>query len=150
MPTHYQGSEEERRALNAYIKLTRAAETVNDYVNSHLREYKLTISQFGVLEAIYHLGPMQTGELGHKILKSSGNMTLVIDNLEKRRLVQRQQREDDRRCIDIHLTAEGECLVKEILPKHVAGVVKTCSVLTPKEQNQLGTLCRRLGLQEKF
>jgi MarR family 2-MHQ and catechol resistance regulon transcriptional repressor len=149
MPTHFQGSEEERRALNAYIKLTRAAEAVNDCVNAHLREYKLTVSQFGVLEAIYHLGPMQTGELGHKILKSSGNMTLVIDNLEKRGLVQRQQREDDRRCIDIHLTAEGERLIEEIMPQHVAGVVKTFSLLTPDEQNQLGTLCRRMGLQEK-
>jgi MarR family 2-MHQ and catechol resistance regulon transcriptional repressor len=149
MPTHFQGSEKKRRALNAYIKLSRAAEAVNDYVNAHLRDYKLTVSQFGVLEVIYHLGPMQTGELGHKILKSSGNMTLVIDNLEKRGLVQREQREDDRRCIDIHLTAEGEKLVKDILPKHVAGVVKTFGVLTADEQNQLGALCRRLGLQEQ-
>jgi MarR family 2-MHQ and catechol resistance regulon transcriptional repressor len=148
MPTHFEGSEEERRALNAYIKLTRAAEAVNDYVNSHLRDYGLTVSQFGVLEVIYHLGPMQTGELGQKILKSSGNMTLVIDNLEKRGLVRRQQREDDRRCIEIHLTAEGERLAREILPTHVAGVVNTFGVLTPKEQNLLGGLCRRLGLQE--
>jgi MarR family 2-MHQ and catechol resistance regulon transcriptional repressor len=148
MPTHYQGSEKERRALNAFIKLTRAAEAINDCVNAHLREYKLTVSQFGVLEAIYHLGPMQTGELGQKILKSSGNMTLVIDNLEKRGLVRRQQRADDRRCIDIHLTAEGEKLIEEIMPQHVAGVVETFSLLTPEEQDQLGDLCRRLGRQE--
>jgi len=148
MPTHFQGSEEERRALNAFIKLTRAAEAINDYVNAHLREYKLTVSQFGVLEVIYHLGPLQTGELGQKILKSSGNMTLVIDNLEKRGLVRRQQRADDRRCIEIHLTAAGQALIEEIMPSHVAGVVQTFSVLTPKEQQQLGTLCRRLGRQE--
>ncbi len=148
MPTHFQGSEEERRALNAFIKLTRAAEAINDYVNAHLREYKLTASQFGVLEVIYHLGPLQTGELGQKILKSSGNMTLVIDNLEKRGLVRRQQRADDRRCIEIHLTAAGQALIEEIMPSHVAGVVQTFSVLTSKEQQQLGTLCRRLGRQE--
>jgi MarR family 2-MHQ and catechol resistance regulon transcriptional repressor len=149
MPTHYQGSEEERRALNAYIKLTRAAEAVNVCVNAHLRAYKLTVSQFGVLEVIYHLGPLQTGELGQKILKSSGNMTLVIDNLEKRGLVQRQQRADDRRCIDIHLTTAGQALIEEIMPTYVAGVVRTFSVLTPEEQQQLGALCRRLGRQEK-
>jgi MarR family 2-MHQ and catechol resistance regulon transcriptional repressor len=148
MPTHFKGSNKERRALNVYIKLTRAAEAVNDCVNAHLRDYGLTVSQFGVLEAIYHLGPMQTGELGQKILKSSGNMTLVIDNLEKRGLVQRQQRTDDRRCIDIHLTADGVSLIEEIMPPHVAGVVRTLSVLTPEEQQQLGTLCRRLGRQE--
>ena len=150
MPTHFEGSQEEQRALNAYIKLTRAAEAVNDYVNAHLRAYKLTASQFGVLEAIYHLGPRQTGELGQKILKSSGNMTLVIDNLEKRGLVQRQPRTDDRRCIDIHLTAAGQALIEKIMPSHVAGVAKTFGLLTPAEQEQLGQLCRRLGRQEEL
>jgi MarR family 2-MHQ and catechol resistance regulon transcriptional repressor len=149
MPTPYRGSRQEQRALNAFIKLTRAAEAVNDCVNAHLRDYKLTVSQFGVLEVIYHLGPLQTGELGQKILKSSGNMTLVIDNLEKRGLVQRQQREDDRRCIDIHLTAAGEKLIEEILPQHVAGIVETFSILSPAEQDRLDRLCRRLGRQER-
>jgi MarR family 2-MHQ and catechol resistance regulon transcriptional repressor len=149
MPTHFEGTNEEQRALNAYIKLTRAAEAVNVYVNAHLRAYKLTVSQFGVLEAIYFLGPRQTGELGQKILKSSGNMTLVIDNLEKRGLIQRQQRSDDRRCIDIHLTTAGQALIEEIMPAHVAGVVRTFEVLNPEEQEQLGQLCRRLGRQEE-
>jgi MarR family 2-MHQ and catechol resistance regulon transcriptional repressor len=149
MPTHYPGSPKERRALDAYIKLSRAAEAVNVYVNAHLRDYQLTVSQFGVLEAIYHLGPKQTGELGEKILKSSGNMTLVIDNLEKRGLVERQQRDDDRRCINIHLTATGEALVAQVLPLHVEKVVDTFEVLSAEDQIQLGALCRRLGRQEE-
>jgi len=148
MPTHYQGSSTEIRALDALIKLTRAAESVSVRVNAHLREHQLTVSQFGVLEALYHLGPLQTGELGEKILKSSGNMTLVIDNLERRGLVQRQRLEGDRRCIDVHLTGEGEALVREILPRHVEGVVNTFAVLSPDEQMQLGELCRRLGLRD--
>jgi MarR family 2-MHQ and catechol resistance regulon transcriptional repressor len=148
MPTHYQGSASEMRALDAFIKLTRAAESVSGRINAHLREHQLTVSQFGVLEALYHLGPMQTGELGEKILKSSGNMTLVIDNLEKRGLVLRQRLEGDRRCIDVHLTAEGEALVRNILPRHVEGVVKTFAALSPEEQLQLGDLCRRVGRQE--
>jgi MarR family 2-MHQ and catechol resistance regulon transcriptional repressor len=149
MPIHYQGSAEEKRALDAYVKLSRAAESVSLMINAHLRDYGLTVSRFGVLEAIYHLGPMQVGELGEKILKSSGNMTLVIDNLEKRGLVRREQRRDDRRCTDIHLTGEGEALVEEVLRPHVAGVAGVFAVLSPEEQNQLGALCRRLGLQEK-
>ena len=150
MATHYRGSPTEARALDAFIKLTRAAESVNAYVNAHLRDYGLTVSQFGVLEALYHLGPLQTGELGEKILKSSGNMTLVIDNLEKRGLVRRQRQVGDRRCIDVNLTAEGEALVKRILPKHVEGVVNVFAVLSSSEQDQLGALCRRLGLQEEM
>jgi len=144
---HTQVLNEEKQALDAYIKLTRAADTVNVAINTHLRDHKLTTSQFGVLEALYHLGALQTGELGEKILKSSGNMTVVIDNLEKRGLVNRLPRDDDRRCIEIHLTEMGRSLVRRILPAHVEGVVKTFAVLSEEEQRQIAALCRKLGLQ---
>ncbi len=146
MPTHYPGTEEEIRALNTYIKLSRAAESVSNRVNAHLREHHLTISQFGVLEALYHLGPLPSGELGTKILKSSGNMTLVLDNLEKRTLIIRQRRADDRRSVEIHLTEQGSALVAEIIPSHVAGIVQAFGALTPAEQEQMAELCKTLGL----
>jgi len=149
MPVHYKGSQEEVQALDAYVKLSRAAESVGAKINAHLREYNLTVSQFGILEALYHLGPRQTGELGNKILKSSGNMTMVVDNLEKRGLVKRQPRKNDRRCVDIHLTKKGETLVEEILPKHIAGVLNTFAVLSGEEQERVAVLCRKLGLQKK-
>jgi MarR family 2-MHQ and catechol resistance regulon transcriptional repressor len=147
MPIHYQGTQEEKRALDAFVKLIRAAESIGLRINAHLYNYNLTVSQFGVLEALFHLGPMQLSELGSKILKSSGNMTTVIDNLEKRDLVTRQRRDDDRRCIDIHLTDSGRALVAEIMPGHVQGVVDAFAVLTPVEQIRLATVCRKLGLQ---
>ncbi|MCA9945503.1 MAG: MarR family transcriptional regulator [Anaerolineales bacterium] len=146
MGTHYNGSEEEILALDCYIKLFRAAESVSQSINAHLRAYDLTLSQFGTLEAIYHLGPMQSGELGQKILKTRGNMTMVIDHLEKRGLVTRQRRADDRRRVDIHLTEDGRSLIATILPTHVAGVVQSLSPLTMAEQQQLADLCRMLGL----
>ena len=146
MGTHYNGSEEEILALDCYIKLFRAAESVSQSINAHLRAYDLTLSQFGTLEAIYHLGPMQSGELGQKILKTSGNMTMVIDHLEKRGLVTRQRRADDRRRVDILLTEDGRSLIATILPTHVAGVVQSLSPLTMAEQQQLADLCRTLGL----
>ena len=146
MGTHYNGSEEEILALDCYIKLFRAAESVSQSINAHLRAYDLTLSQFGTLEALYHLGPMQSGELGQKILKTSGNMTMVIDHLEKRGLVTRQRRADDRRRVDIHLTEDGRSLIATILPTHVAGVVQSLSPLTMTEQQQLADLCRMLGL----
>ena len=148
MPTHYPGTPTERRALEAYIKLSRCAEAINAQVNAHLREVNLTISQFGALEALYHLGPLQLGELGGKILKSSADMTLVIDNLAKRGLVRRERRENDRRCIQIHLTEEGRALVAQILPAHVQIVEQTFAVLGADEQDQLAALCKRLGRQE--
>lgn len=146
MGTHYQGTIAEKSALDVYIKLSRAAEAISGRVNHHLKKEKLTISQFGVLEAIYHLGPMQQNHLAQKILKSTGNMTLVIDNLEKRGLVERQRDTDDRRCIVIYLTEAGQALIKKIFPRHVAIVLKEVSVLSLEEQTQLAALCRKLGL----
>ena len=147
MPTQYQGSREEIDALNAFIKLTRAAESVNLRINAHLKKHRLTVSQFGVLEALFHLGPQLSSELGDKILKSSGNMTTVIDNLENRKLVYRIRRPEDRRCIDVHLTDEGQKLIEAILPAHIAGVVKTFQVLSSAELGQLGALCKKVGIQ---
>src|SRR6266545_1475603 len=105
-------------ALSAYIKLMRAAESLTARVNLHFTAAGLTISQFGVLEALYHLGPLCQKDLAQKILKSSGNLTLVIDNLEKRRLVKRERTSQDRRYVTIHLTPEGEALIAEVFPKH--------------------------------
>lgn len=140
------GQEARQLALGAYIKLSRAADVVHGRVNDHLLEYDLTTSQFGVLEALYHLGPLQIGEIGAKILKSSGNMTVVIDNLIKRSLVYRERQADDRRCVKIHLTDEGHQLIERIWAKHEHGIVEVFSVLSAEEQTQLAALCRKLGL----
>jgi len=145
MGTHYAGTDEEVRALDVYIKLSRAAESATHQINAHLQDYGLTISQFGALEALYHLGPLQPSQLAQKVLKSTGNMTLVIDNLVKRGLVERRRRADDRRRIDISLTAEGAALIENMFPDHVAGVVETMEALSPAEQQQLAALCRKLG-----
>lgn len=147
MGTHYQGTKEERRALDLYIKLARAADSVNQRVNRHLQDAHLTVSQFGVLEAIYHLGPLTPGQLCDKILRSTGNLTLVIDNLAKRGLVTRHQNPEDRRSTIVELTAAGRELIETILPVHVQTIVQDVAVLSPAEQDQLAALCRKLGLQ---
>ena len=145
MSTHYQGTETEKQALDAFIKLTRAAESVNRRVNDHLHEYDLTVSQFGVLEALFHLGPMPVGQLAGKILRSSANLTLVIDNLVKRGLATRERREDDRRTVRISLTDAGRDLIAGLMPPHVAGVVAEFEVLSAEEQATLAALCRKVG-----
>lgn len=148
MPIYYEGDETERRALDAYVKLSRAAEAVNGRVNEHLHEYGLSVSQFGVLEALYHRGPMPVGQLADKILRSSANLTLVVDNLVKHDLVSRARRPDDRRCIDVSLTDDGRALIAGLLPAHVAGVVSAFAALSDAEQTTLAALCRRLGLAQ--
>lgn len=123
----------------------RAADAVTARLAPELAKVSLTESQFGVLEALHHLGPMCQAELGRKILKTSGNMTMVIDNLEKRQLVRRARDESDRRYITVHLTPAGETLIREFFPGHAARIATVMSTLAPDEQEELRRLCRKLG-----
>jgi MarR family 2-MHQ and catechol resistance regulon transcriptional repressor len=148
MPTHYKGTTKEVLALNTFIKLNRAAETVGNRLHQGNTLEGLTGSQFGVLEALYHLGPMCAGEISSKLLKSGGNTTLVIDNLEKQGLVRRERDANDRRMVIVSLTPEGETLISRVFPEHLAAIVAEMNCLTPDEQKTLGALCRKLGKKE--
>ena len=147
MRKRYLQDKRESRALRTYVKLMRAAESVTARIHRHLSSTGLTISQFAVLEALYHLGPMSQREIGAKILRSSGNITMVIDNLEKARLVSRERNETDRRFFIVHLTDKGDNLIKELFPLHAAVIAKDLGVLTAAEQDALGNLCKKLGLK---
>src|SRR5947207_2210914 len=122
MPTRYEGTEAEVRALDGLIKLVRATESVTARLLPLIGEAGLTVSQFGALEALLHLGPLCQRDLGEKLLKSSGNITMVVDNLERRGLVERRRGSVDRRYITVHLTPEGEQLIRALFPKHAAAV----------------------------
>ena len=146
MSTHYQGHADEKLALDTFIKLMRAAESFISRTTAELDNAGLTSSQFGVLEALYHLGPLCQKELAAKILKSSGNMTLVIDNLEKRSLVRRERDQDDRRYYRIHLTEKGRDLLADLFPLHATLIRREMDCLTSAEKMELGRLCKKLGL----
>src|SRR4051812_15891421 len=122
MATRHRGPEKELRALNAYIALMRAAESVTARLQGQLAEGSITVGQFGALEALYHLGPMRPNELARKLLRSPGNVTTVLDNLEKSGLVVRRREEDDRRCVTVHLTDAGRRLIERVFPGHVKEV----------------------------
>ncbi len=147
MGTKYQGTPDEVRALDTYIKLTRAAESVLNRATAHFSQYNLTTSQFAILEALYHLGTLSQVDLSHKLLKSTGNITTVIQNLEKRDLVCRQRNADDQRYMLVSITEAGRSLITQMLPSHVQGIVAEMDVLTADEQMTLAALCRRLGLK---
>jgi MarR family 2-MHQ and catechol resistance regulon transcriptional repressor len=144
-PSRYQGGQAQRRALSSYLKLTRASDRLWDRLALGLQRDDLTPSQFGVLEALYHLGPMCQRDLGERILRSSGNMTMVVGNLERRGLVRRERSAGDGRLREVHLTATGERLIRRVFPPHAAAITRALAVLTPEEQRTLATLCRKLG-----
>jgi MarR family 2-MHQ and catechol resistance regulon transcriptional repressor len=147
MATQYDGPEAEKRALDTYVKLSRAAETVLSRVHQHLASVRLSPSQFSVLEMLHHLGPLHQNELASKMLKSNANLTFVIDNLVKRGLVCRARDVADRRFIVVRLTDDGARLIQDIFPRHVGIIMEEFSILTSEEQVTLARLCRKIGLR---
>jgi MarR family 2-MHQ and catechol resistance regulon transcriptional repressor len=145
MPTHFEGNAREVRALDAYIKLSRASGTLDARLATNLARLGLTTGQLGVMEALMHLGPLTQSELGRKLLRSGGNVTTVIDNLERRGLVARKRNPEDRRVVTVALTGAGSRLIGKVFPLHARAVAHSMETLTPGEQEELGRLCRKLG-----
>ncbi len=140
---------QEKLALSTYVKLMRAANAARSYASQSLGESGLTLTQFAVLEALYHLGAMSLSDLARKVLTTGGNLTMVVGNLEKQGLARRQSCPEDKRVLIVVLTAKGKTLLRDIFPRHAAAIVEFLSVLDPDEQERLGELCRRLGKQEQ-
>ncbi|TVQ66371.1 MAG: MarR family transcriptional regulator [Balneolaceae bacterium] len=145
MGTNYQGSTSEINTLNAFIKVMRCTESLNTRLNKHLSEVNLTTSQFGTLEVLKHLGPLNQRTIGEKLLKSGGNITMVIDNLEKTGYVVRKKDPDDRRAILVHLTKKGKLFIDDFFPKHLEKIKAEFSVLTEEEKIQFAAICKKIG-----
>lgn len=147
MGTHYKGTRTQVQALNAFIALSRAAESLHASLDRPLEEAGLSVSQFGTLDALHHLGPLCQCEISQKLLRSGGNMVMVLDNLEKRGLVRRVRDQKDRRRVPVHLTEKGRRLLQAVFPRHLSRIMSLMAELTDSEKEDLRRLCRKLGLQ---
>jgi MarR family 2-MHQ and catechol resistance regulon transcriptional repressor len=132
-------------ALGAYVKLLRAGRAVLARVEPRLAGAGLTPTQFGVLEAILHKGPLSQRDLGRKVLTSPGNMTDLVDKLEARGLVRRVRQKQDRRAVLVELTAEGRALIEPLFAAHAEDIAAAMAALNGEELRQLGGLLRKLG-----
>ncbi|MCX7998405.1 MAG: MarR family transcriptional regulator, partial [Leptospiraceae bacterium] len=145
MGTKFQGTEEEIKILNSYITLMRSVETITARLNLSLSKNKLTLSQFGVLEALYHLGPMCQKQISSKVLKSTANITTVLDNLEERGLVNRVRQKEDKRFITVYLTEKGMEVIQQVLPSDIQEIVQILKVLDEDEIERIVELCEILS-----
>ena len=141
-------SRPDRLALLTYVKLMRAANSARNFAARSLGDTGLTLTQFAVLEALYHLGPMSLSEVAEKVLTTGGNLTMVAGNLEKQGLAKRRPSPEDKRVQIVALTPKGKSLIRQIFPRHAAAIAQFLSVLSPEEKSRLGGLCRKLGRQE--
>jgi MarR family 2-MHQ and catechol resistance regulon transcriptional repressor len=146
MGTHFRGSAAEIRALDAYIKLMRASGTLSETAREGIRAEGFNENQFGVLETLFHLGPLSQYVLGAKLFTSRPNVTLVVDQLELKGLVSRHRSTKDRRSVNVHLTPAGRRRIEKIFPRHAALIADLFEGLSAAEQEELGRLCKKLGL----
>lgn len=134
-------------ALKLWVVLARAYQAIERHAAAHAAEYDLTSAEFGVLEALYHKGPLLLGEVQRKLLISSAGITYVVDRLEQRGLVERRPCPTDRRARYAALTRKGRALIARIFPEHQQRMEQALSGLGPREQDRATALLRNLGRQ---
>lgn len=150
MKTTEKYGKNEDLAISMWVKLVRASDTLAMLTAKDIDSYGVTVSQFGIIEMIGHLGPMKIGEMCSKKLTTGGNMTVVVDNLEKQGLVERVKDENDRRAYVVRLTKKGNEKFKQMFPKHAIYVADlVIPALSEDEIYQLSALLKKLGLALK-
>ena len=122
-------------AVKAMVVLRKAYRTIDAKTSESFKEDDLTQTQFGVLDVLYSKGPMKIGELMDSILATSGNMTVVIRNMEKKGWVERNRSKQDERVLNIAITDTGEALKERAV--HVPEQMAKCLKLEPDEAMQL-------------
>jgi MarR family transcriptional regulator, 2-MHQ and catechol-resistance regulon repressor len=132
-------------ALKLWVVLARSYDAVERHSQADISRNGLTVGEFGILEALYHKGPMLLGEVQRRVLVSSGGITYLVDRLEKRGLVERRECAEDRRARYAALTPEGEVFIARIFPGHAACIRNAITGLSLEEQEQAIRLLRRLG-----
>lgn len=145
MATRHQGTAGETRALDLFIKFMRTHDALSAHLRRLMAGFDLQPSQFGILETLYHLGPMRQHELAAKLLQTPGNITRILDKFEQDALVERRAEPGDRRCHRIALTKQGESCIGAVFPDFAPAMQDLFKGLTADEQKQLGDLLRKAG-----
>lgn len=130
-------------AVKSRIVMWKAFRTVDALVNDTFKDFDLTPAQFNVLETLTRKGSMKIGTLIESMLATSGNMTVVIKNMEKKGLVERRQCSEDKRAFWIDVTDEGRELIGKALPPHIEKIEETFSVLSREEQEELIAILKK-------
>lgn len=131
--------------LKTLIALSRATNSVHKREYKTIKEGGLTVSQFAVLEVLYHKGALRVQEIIEKTLSTGGNMTVVIENLVKDDLVMRYKDPEDKRASLISITDKGKVIIEDIFPRHVENINEIFSTLTEEEKKNLIGILKKLS-----
>ncbi|MEL1134462.1 MarR family transcriptional regulator [Desulfitobacterium sp. THU1] len=135
---------EDKLDLALLIALSRATQAVHRRSAVIFKEGDMTLAQFAVLEALYHKGDMTIYQIIESVLSTSGNMTVIINNLEKENLIQRHANPKDKRSFLIAITEKGKDKIETTFPKHLQDLKNCFSIYTEEEKDQLVSLLRKI------
>lgn len=138
-------SSHESLALSTFTRLSKASIQLRRKVYSGIANASLTESQVNVLELLLQSGPISQKEIAKNLSVTGGNITMVVDNLERRKLVVRTRWNLDRRVIHVALTKEGQEIIETYYPCHLKKIEKALKILSSNEQEELIALCDKLG-----
>ncbi|MBX3119656.1 MAG: MarR family transcriptional regulator [Fimbriimonadaceae bacterium] len=130
--------------VQAYVRLVRAADAVFSEVSSGLSSYQISPTQFSTLKALRFSGPLSQRDIGRYILKTGGNVTVIVDQLESMGFVSRIRDSEDRRVCYVNLTEKGEKFFDSVYPTYQEKVRTAMGRLTPSEQAVLAELLEKL------
>jgi MarR family transcriptional regulator, 2-MHQ and catechol-resistance regulon repressor len=133
-------------SLKLFIVLSRAFEAIEKQIVKNVKEYGLNLTEFAVLELLFHKGDQPIQKVGQKILLASSSITYVIDKLENKNYLTRKACPTDRRVIYASITDEGKKLMEDIFPKHKEAMSKIMGVLTTREKELVTEKLKKLGL----
>ena len=141
----------EDKSLGAFIGILRNSNKLEKIVKKDVSHYQLNITEFSVMELLFHQGKKTTQTIKEKILIASSSTTYVIDQLEKKNYVERIVNPDDKRITYVSLSEEGQELMTTIFPLHSKTISNCFAGLEEEELNQLikilGKLSRTLDKQ---
>lgn len=141
-----QGNEQVDRDLRLFRIWLRASKTLFNNVVKDIQSHGLTVENFMVLELLYNKGPHYIQAISERLMIPSGSITYVVNKLEKKGLVKREQDQNNRRFWQVIITEKGESLFQEIFPKHVEVIVENLKVLSDKQKEELAELLKTVGL----
>jgi MarR family 2-MHQ and catechol resistance regulon transcriptional repressor len=134
--------------VHVFLVLWKAARALEGYAEKSVLELEMCGSDFAVLEALLHKGPLPVNEIGKKVLLTSGSITVAVDRLETKGLVERRAHGTDRRARIVHLTKEGRKLIRRAYAEHAADMERLASAsLTRAERETLIRLLKKIGYE---
>jgi len=133
-------------ATHLWLILWKAYEALNQHAMRHIQSLGIGQSDFAILEALLHKGPLPVNTIGGLVHLASGSITAGIDRLEAKGLVERRNDPADRRARIVHLTEEGRKLISCAFADHEAAMDRACAGLDEEERSQAAALLKKLGL----